>query len=285
MSLILPPFYFADCTDNFSGTTPAGTNPGTTITASATPNTDGTAVSLIAAVAHDVHFLVVGIGGRSTTSTVDSASLLDILVDPAGGTSWSSMIDDLVAGFQPQLTSGSVGYMTYYMFPLFIKSGSSIGAQVRSATASQAVGLGVWVYGNPSRPDMWWCGSKVESLGITAASSKGTDITPGSTTATFTWTNVGATTSGRYGSIQFGQNGSDSSSTSNIGYHAQIGIGSARVPGTPTFVWQTSASENASREGFNQPIWCDIPEGTQLQVGACASGTAEVHDVALYGCY
>jgi hypothetical protein len=283
MSLILPPFYFADCTDNFSGTTPAAASPGATVTASASTNTDGTAASVIAAVGHDIHFLVVGIGNTSTTATVDSAALLDILVDPAGGTSWSSLIDDLVCGFSPILAAG-IGYSAYYMFPLFIKSGASIGAQVRCATGSQSFRVGCWVYGNPSRPEMWWCGSKVESLGINAASSKGTDITPGSTTATFTWTNVGSTTTGRYGAIQFGHNGSDNNATT-IGYHAQIGIGSARVPGTPTFIWQNSTSENTARSGFCMPIWCDIPEGTQLQVGACASGTAEVHDVALYGVY
>jgi hypothetical protein len=131
---------------------------------------------------------------------------------------------------------------------------------------------------------MWWCGSKVESLGINAGSSKGTDITPGSSTGTLTFTDVGSTTSGRYGAIQFGQNGSDSSASA-IGYYAQIGIGGARVPGTPTFYWANSTAETSGRTGFGQPIWCDIPEGTQLQVGACASGTAEVHDVALYGVF
>jgi hypothetical protein len=281
--LILPPFAFANCTDNFSGSTPTNSNSGTAVTAAAGANADGTAASLIAAVPHDIHYLVVGIGCVTAQSTTDTAALIDILVDPAGGTTWEACIDDLVCGFQAAMAA-TLGYNHFYHFPIWIPSGTSLGAQVRCATGSVSFRVGVWAYGNPSRPDLWWCGSKVESLGITAASSKGTDITPGSSTATFSWTNVGATTSGRYGAIQFAQNGSDNNSTA-IGYHAQIGVGSARVPGTPTFVWYNGTTEASVRHGHRGPIWCDIPEGTQLQVGACASGTAEVHDVALYGVY
>jgi hypothetical protein len=282
MSLILPPFAFAHCTDNLSGLTPeVGIALGTSVTAAAGANADGTAVSVIAALTHDVHYLTIGIGSAVSTTSVDTAALMDILVDPAGGTTWAAFIDDLVCGFCPAMSSGSIGLSQYYHFPVWIKSGSSIGAQVRSATASHGLQVVIWAYGEPSRPDAWWCGHQVESLGINAASSKGTDITPGSSTATFSWTNVGSATSGRYGAIQFGQNGSDGISAAQS-YHTQIGIGSARVPGTPTFNWGGNTTESSSRSGHGL-VWCDIPEGTQMQVGACCSGAAEVYDVALYG--
>jgi hypothetical protein len=285
MSLILPPFAFAHCTDNYAGgTPPVGASPGTAVTAGGSANADGTQVSLIAALAHDVHYLVVGVGGASSPSAIDTAALLDILVDPAGGTTWASFIDDLVCGVNAALTAGTVGMPTYYHFPIWLPAGASLGAQVRCATLSHPFRVAIWAYGNPSRPESWWCGQRVESLGIDAANSKGTDITPGSTTATFTFTNVGSTTAARYGAIQFGMNGSDSVAAA-LGYYAQIGIGGARVPGTPTFYWANSTGEAASRSGHNGPIPCDIPAGTQLQVGACSSGSAEVHDVALYGVY
>ncbi len=284
MALILPPFRFAHSVDSLEGNTPqASAITGTTVTAAGSANADGTAVSVLSSLAFDVHYLVVGVGTAIGGSTLDTASLLDVLVDPAGGTSWASLIDDLVVGFSPATGAGTVGLSHYYHFPLYIPAGSSLGAQVRSADISHPYRVVFWAYGAPSRPDMWWCGQKVESLGINAASSKGTDITPGSTTATFSWTNVGATTAGRYGAIQFGQNGSDNTSAA-IGYHAQIGIGSAKVPGTPTWYWSNGTTEVSARSGSG-PVWCDIPEGTQLQVGACASGAAEVHDVALYGVY
>lgn len=282
MSLILPPFRFAHSVDSLEGNTPNGNNvTGTIVTAGGSANTDGTAVSVLSSLAFDVHYLVIGVGSALSGSAADTAALLDVLVDPAGGTSWGSLIDDLVVGFSAVTGAGTGGLAHYYHFPLYIPATSSLGAQVRSATLSHPFRVVFWAYGTPSRPDMWWCGQKVESLGISAASSKGTDITPGSTTATFTWTNVGATTSGRYGAIQFGENGSDSSATA-ISYHAQIGIGSAKVPGTPTWYWSNGTTEMSARSGFG-PVWCDIPQGTQLQVGACASGVAEVHDVALYG--
>lgn len=284
MALILPPFAFSNCTDNIAGATPVASQPGTAVTAAGSANTDGTQVSLLAAVAHDVHYIVIAVGNTSGTSAVDTAALLDILIDPAGGTTWAAFIDDLVIGFSGVLTGGTVGLTQHYHFPIYVPSGASLGAQVRSATASAAFRVGIWAYGNPSRPESWWCGQKVESVGIDAANSKGTDITPGSTTGTFTFTNVGSVTSARYGAIQFGQNGSDSVAAA-LAYHAQIGVGGARVPGTPTFAWTNSTGEVSARAGHYGPIWCDIPEGTQLQVGACSSGAAEVHDVALYGIY
>jgi len=285
MSLILPPFAFADCTDNLSGSTPpAGNAIGTSFTSGGSQHTDGTAVSVISALTHDVHYLVVSFGGVSGTATADTACLADILIDPAGGTSWTALINDLVIGFMPVLTGGQVGHQIYYYFPLWIPAGASLGVQSRCNVVSWQSRVCMWAYGNPSRPDMWWCGQGVESLGINAASSKGTDITPGSTTATFSWTNVGSPTSYRYGAIQFGQNGSDATATA-IGYFAQIGVGGARLPGSPTFYWANDTSERSARTGCCNPIWCDIPAGTQMQVGACASGSAEVHDVALYGVY
>lgn len=276
------PLAFARCTDNLTGTPPT-TSVGLSLTSGAGANGDGTAGALLSALAHDVHLLVIGIS-NGASNTLATNALLDILKDPAGGTSWASMIDDLVCGFAATATQGTISLSQYFFFPLFIPAGTSLGAQVRCSNGSNNKRVAVWAYGEPNRPDMWWCGQGVESLGINAASSTGTTITPGASGAAGTYTNVGGTTSHRYGAVQFAIQGPDSNATAKGGYW-NIGTGSARLPGSPTVFTSMSTSESMARGGMCMPIFCDIPAGTQLQLAGTLDGAAEDYNGAIYGVY
>jgi hypothetical protein len=279
MSLILPPWYFANEVDNNTGT-PNASSPGTSVTPG-TSNADGTAVSVLSGLSFDAHYLVVGLSGF-LVSTAAFYCLLDVLADPAGGTSWGSFIDDLVCGMTVA-QAATVGTELWYYFPVFIKSGTSLGVQAR--TSHSAAGAGkviMYAYGNPSRPEMWWCGQKVETLGVTAASSVGTNVTPGNSGAFGSWTTIGTSTQ-RYGAIQHAHNGTDSSSAA-LGYYWQIGAGSQQLPGSPTLYTCMGTGESGARSG-HQLIHCDIPASTTLQLRATCSGTAEVHNCAIYGVY
>lgn len=282
--LSLPPFFFANAASNIIGTPPAAL-PGVNFTARG-GNVDGPQVAVIGAINFDVHYLKIGIGGINFTAG-NTCALADILIDPAGGTSWSSFINDLLCGYSPTPAAGTVPISVWYHFPIYIPAGASLGIQARSAnTGNTASGrCVVEAYGNPSRPDMWWCGSSVESLGITAASSDGTRHTPGNSGAFSSWASLGTTTTGRYGCIQFGLNGSDATAAA-IGYTWQIGYGSTQLRGSTNIYAAVSTAESISRTNINNgPIWCDIAPGTQMQVRGTASGTAEQFGVALYGVY
>ncbi len=279
--LMVPAFYFANQVDNNTGTPPA-VNVGTNFTANAN-NADGTAVSVLSALAFDVHYLIIGIGGLSATSA-NGQALLDVLYDPAGGTAWSSLIDDLVCGFTLVPSAGVNTIQQFYHFPIYIKSGTSLGVQARTLhTSNIATGRVVmFAYGNPSNPGMWWCGQKVESLGINASTSSGTDVTPGN--AVFSsWATIGTSTA-NYGSVQFGLNGSDATSAT-LGVYWQIGYDSTQLPGSPTFYNSTGTTEVSSKVGFGQIIWCNIVSGTIMQARAIANGAAETYNVAIYGVY
>lgn len=278
-----PPWSFADYTSNLTGTPPAATV-GTNFTAGAN-NTDGSAVSVLSALGHDVHYLVVGIGGISASAANHNA-LMDVLADPAGGTSWGSFIDDLMAGFTPIPTAGTIGIQSWYHFPIYIPAGTSLGVQARSANATAATAgrVVMYAYGNPSRPEMWWCGSKVESLGVNASSSLGTAVTAGNSGSWGSWTNIG--TSGyEYGAVQFGLNGTDGASAA-VGYYWQIGYGSNQLPGSPDFYASVSTAESAARTGFCQPIFCNAPASTTWQTRGKCSGTSEPSaNMGIYGVY
>lgn len=282
MSLILPGSpSWAYCTDNLTAT-PDAALPGTTVP-SGSGNADGTTTQILAALAHDVCYLVIGIGGMGATTTgEDNSCLLDVLIDPAGGTAWASFIDDLICGYHSTQIAGRDSLNVWYHFPVWIKDGTAIAVRCRKNGATSNNGQVVmYAFGGPKNPSMWWCGRKVESLGINASTSKGTAVTPGAS-GSYSWTNIGTSTR-RYGAIQVGIGGSDSSMQAK-GFKWQIGVNSARLGGTPTIYTSDSTSEICQRAGMCMPIFKHVKAGTTLQVGgACSTTAPEAHDCAIYG--
>ncbi len=280
MSLMIPggpAFQFE--VDNLTGTPPAQSSPGTSFT-SGGGNADGTAVSILSALASDVHYLSLVVGSDGT-ATEDNSCLMDVLIDPAGGTAWVDKISDLIIGFTQAAASGALTIA--YHFPLYCKSGSSIGVQARKNGATgSACRIQMWAFGEPKNPHAWWCGQKVESLGVTAATSKGTQHTPGATGTYSSFATIGTSTR-RYGAIQIGVMG-DSGVTAGRGYYGQIGASSAQLKGTPT-VWAGATTAEQGARGVPGPIFVDIPAGTALQYRATSSGTADNQSVAFYGVY
>lgn len=278
MSLIVKPPSWGHCTTNITGTPTA--NAGTQVTAGAN-NADGSSAALLTNVSHDVEFLVIGFHSYNI-STGNGSTLVDILIDPAGGSSWSTdpVINDLLAG-QTLGTGNALPVTWWYFFPLWLKSGCSIGARARTAhTATIAGRVIVCAYGGNANPASWWCGQSVESVAITAASSKGTDHTAGNTGAYSAWTNLGSTLSKPCGALQFGVHGTNSDTTqASNAYFFEFGVGSTRIG--PPIIRCTNTSE-AGWVSPSGPIFCALPSGTQLQVRGSCSGTAEVIDVAAY---
>jgi hypothetical protein len=277
------PFYFAHTTDSFVGTPPT-TIVGTLFTAGAN-NADGAAVGVLPALGHDVHYLILGIGGVNS-STDDSDALLDVLVDPAGGTAWAEFISDLICGYSPTPNS-AIQLECWYHFPIFVRAGSSIGVRARCAhTAAITTGrVAMFAHGDPSRPDRWWCGQAVETLGVNPASSGGTNVTPGGSNAFGAWTNIGDATGARYGAIQMGFNG-PGATTNADNMHLEIGYGSTKLPGSQTWHAAYQTTESCFRKMPQILTPCDIPAGTQMQARAKANAASpQVVDVAIYGVY
>lgn len=284
MSLILPMFSFGRCTSNLDSGTPPAATVGTNFTAGLN-DTDGTAVTVLSALDHDVHFLVIEIGGISV-STGNGNALADILVDPAGGTSWTALIEYLMCGFTSIPTAGTIGLNQRYAFPIFIKAGTSIGIRSRTAhTANITSGRVVmWAYGEPSRPDMWWCGQAVQRMNIEqSVSASAINVTPGN--AVFgSWASSGTILDRKYRALQFALGGSDSSAVA-IGCYWEIGLNSTKIPGTPTFYTSMATTEVMARVGFGVPIFVNLPESGQLQCRGIANAAAEAYSFGFWGVY
>lgn len=176
--LLTPANEFQTFITNF-GSTYSSFGQGTSVNAHAsTANTKGTAVSLIsgASVTEDVYAMKIEFHAGASAGAI-RRYLADILIDPAGGTSWSVAIPNLfVCGPSTTFT----GY--HYYFPLYLKSGTSIGCQQQCSTANNSIRVNVTLFCKPSRPDLVKCGSKVEAFGVTTGTTSGTSFTPGSET-------------------------------------------------------------------------------------------------------
>ena len=285
MSLIVPPFAFAHCTTNTATDPPSSAAcAGTAFSTNGTINVESATTSAISALTHDCHYIVIGVCGHNS-STANAKGCIDIMVDPAGGTSWSELIADLAFGHTADVVAGTNLFQRYYHFPLYIKSGSSLGFRNRVLVdTSSGPFIGIWCYGEPSRPDMWWCGQKVETLGISGLTNYGVNVTPGATGAWGSWTNIGASTQ-PYGSVQLGIHGSDGAVLAQ-GYFWEIGYGSTALPGAPRVYTAGSTLEYFAASCLNEyPIWCDVPASTTWQVRGAASGTGEIYSFSIYGVY
>jgi hypothetical protein len=282
MGLILPggPDW-GQCSHNIAGT-PSLTGIGTQCTAGAT-NADGSAVTLLSALTHDCEYLRIGVSGETITATQNNTTLLSILYDPAGGTSWQTLIPSLlVATIAP---SASAPYALYYDFPIWVPAGASIGAQARSAAATTPPVMRVQAqaFGSNRNPASWWCGQRVEAIGIDAANSRGTSHTAGNTGAFSSWANLGSPLSIGCGALQWGLGGTFNSATwLLLFYEFHFGVSSTMI-GAP-IMHSINTTEQSWRTSPG-PIFRALPAGAQLMVRGTSSGTAAAQNVAAYAVY
>lgn len=169
-----------------------GANPGSTIGTSVVPgasNVEGswTQIASGANIAQDCYWLYVQTHSGATSGQAKN-QLLDIGVDPAGGSSYTAVISNLQIGSSPTLTQAG---NREYVFPLFIKAGSSVAVRVQGSNATAGtVRVAARFYGFPSRPEAVPVGSFSQTFG-TITNSNGQSFTPGNA-ADGTWVDLGA---------------------------------------------------------------------------------------------
>lgn len=173
---------------HFSNFTTPSSTPGTSVTPGAS-NAEGswTQVASSANMAYDSQLMYIAIGGGNSTGVAKN-HLLDIGVDPAGGTSYTAIISNIVCGQTQAVTTG----FDQFVFPLFVKAGSSVAVRVQgSHSTAGTVRVVADFFGRPTNPEMVPCGSYSETIG-TITNSNGTSITPGNA-AEGSWTSLGTT--------------------------------------------------------------------------------------------
>lgn len=259
------------------------TRPASTWGTSITPgnNSYGSYASLLSSLTYDCYFVKVQILAGATSNQARDL-IVTIGIDPAGGTSYQTWIPDLLGS---NASAGNIigGGFLYY-FPLYAPAGSQIAAKasVNNATVG-TVRVMIQLFGQPSRPDAIWCGSSVEAVGIVSGSSRGTTVTPG-TTSDGSWTSLGTTTQ-RCLFWQLGAGLNDAAMAGDVSFTCDLstGDGTNQSPIITDVLMGTTALEQMALA--NSPEgWRDVPAGATIYGRMQGSGTAESnHSLAAYG--
>lgn len=169
-----------------------GANPSSTIGTSVVPgasNVEGswTQIASGANIEQDCYWLYFQVHSGALAAT-SKQHLLDIGVDPAGGTSYSAVVSNLAVGCSPALT---VAGNREFVIPFFIAAGSSVAVRIQGNQATAGtVRVAARFYGQPTRPEVVPRGAFSQTFG-TITNSNGPTITPGNA-ADGSWVDMGA---------------------------------------------------------------------------------------------
>lgn len=262
----------------------ASTRPAAKLGTDCTPgnNTKGSYSQILTALSDATYYMRVCFSSVGASAVAKNA-LVDIGIDPAGGSSYSVLVPDLMASCAAAY--GTLGGV-WYEFPIYIPAGATVATRgsVNSGTVG-TITTAIQLFGRPSRPDLLRYGTGVVAFGVTAASSSGTAVTPGGASEG-TYTQIGSATDRRLWWWQVGWGINDSTMTAAL-LHIDLAIGDATAKQTviqDQLVITTSAELLTS---FNppSPIY-DAPVGANVYVRARHSGTADSSNSAIvYGVY
>jgi hypothetical protein len=164
------------------------TSPGTSVTPGAS-NAEGSATVLATGsnLANDVYGVLLIIQGGNT-SAQSKNHLLDLGWDPAGGTSYTWVVNNLTCG------GSGPGDRPYVVFlPLKIPAGSRVACRIQGNNATAGtVTVVAHFFGRPTNPETVWAGDYSETIG-TITNSRGPLVTPGSSAGEGSWTSLGTT--------------------------------------------------------------------------------------------
>jgi hypothetical protein len=247
-----------------TSTTPS-TTPGTSITAGS--GTKGAWGQILSALSKDVFEIILWINAGNANAT-QRDYLIDIGIDPAGGSSYTPIISNILA----HQASNAVDGGRWYYFPIRIKSGCTVGARAQGNGAN-TIRVFARAHGQPSHPELIRSGRYSETVGVSG--NGGTSITPGNSGAEGTWTSIGTTTR-RTWFWQLCAGFSGSTTTSQM-YFVDLAYGDDSnkiilIQDLPLFHPGT-----AERTGNPLAItgYGNVPGGATLYVRASASGTAD----------
>lgn len=287
MGLILPggPDW-AYCSHNVSGTLAVATI-GVSVV-SGVNDADGTPVTVLSALAHDVEYLRLLLAVTNADATNDNNALMTLLIDPAGGTSWQTLVSYLYVGGlmsteRGTTTLGSGAPSGCYDLPIWIPAGASIGAMVRQANpfGAQTIKVFAQAFGGNRNPASWWCGQRVSTIGITASRSTGQSHTPGNSGSFSSWANLGSPLGAACGALQFISGGEYAFNGTwlEVFYHMEFGVAGARI-GPP--LMRLITDQERGWWAPTGPIFKSLPAGTQLQVRGAGHTTSQAISVAAY---
>ena len=205
------------------------------------------------------------------TGTASKQHLLDLAYDPAGGTSYTSVLfSDWACGCSAvtNATSGGTGGQIIH-FPCKIPSGSAIAARVQGSNGTAGtVRVEMVLYGKPSRPELWRPAAYSETLGYSSG-TLGTSFTPGNA-AWGSWASLGTTTKKHFWAQAGIQVDNGTQTISWMHYQVAIGDGTNMHVIIDSTFKSTTNEDNSTDLQF--PCTWEIPSGSTLYIRGNNSG-------------
>jgi hypothetical protein len=268
-----------------------GTRPATNFGTSVTPgnNTYGSYASVMsgATLTDDCFELWINFNSVGASASARD-TICTIGLDAAGGTSFTDFITHLLcssAGLYQQSAGGGNG--VWYRFPIFIKSGTSIGCKASQNNASPAaMRCHIIAFCKPSRPELLRVGSYVDTFGAVTGSSAGTAITPG-TTSEGAYVQMGSNVTKDYFYVEWGWGDNTTAQANNVTHiDVAVGDGTNKRIVVPNGVIASDAVEVVHKPNF-QGVYATVANGdgvyTRGQSGPNAASTTASTAVYLVG--
>lgn len=255
---------------------------GTTVTAAGSAHTKGSWQEIIASTQQRASAIMVSLANVGVATT-NARMLVDIGI--GASTQEVVLIPDLNAG-NAAPWANTPGGGAFYIFPLFIPAGARIAARCQASAASDTVQVMVWLIGGPRLPGQF-VGTRVTAYGVNAANSRGTAITPGSTSAYGTAVQLAASTANPIRYLQVGMDTGTDTTGTNMRGMLRLGLGT-----TPTYfvegipIGESTTVENMEFRQANlllSKMNFNIPSASDLRASAMVSGTGEARSLIVYG--
>jgi hypothetical protein len=256
---------------------------GTLLTASTAHAEPASKTELIAATSFDSYWVNVYVHSTSTAATITD-SLLNIYIGGSG--SEQLLIPNLLAGWVDGLALGNGTWIRSYGFPLRVPAGSRISATLRALIASDTARVWVELLGGDLIPH--WVGTNVEAIGAVTTSSRGTQVTPGSSvegTLTRLGANDAAATNVHdWGFVYPAAVGGPDTTLTGLKSNVDICTSTGVIPGLEDFEWGTNQNETSL--DYDVGRFAFIPAGPPaLYARIHANGALEAQSVIVYGVY
>lgn len=247
-------------------------------------NTKGTYAQIFtgAEVANDVFGVLININSGFVAAAIKDA-LIDIGVDPAGGTAYTVLVPDLATGGTYSYTVAAGG--SWFYFPIWIKAGSTIAARASTNNATPGtVRVLMCLYGKPRHPSLVRVGTYVTSVGVVAATSRGTVVVPG-TTSEGAWTSLGTPTKEHWFWQTGGGVGDTTATLATI--HGDLAAGDAT---NKRIILEDERILISASEEYGKPLhplaacYVTVPANVEIWARLQSSTTVDTnHSVAAYG--
>lgn len=258
---------------------------GPSITAGGTANTKGAYGQLIAAAGFDASFIYLEWNSTFTANT-DTSSLMDIAIDPAGGTSYTVIVSNMLCGS----VGGPVQVGTRSMLiPVSIPRGSSIAARYQSVSAGHTMQIGCRLYGgvHPNQPRLHR--GPLITYGVTEATSSAINVVnAGSPNTKGAWAAIGTASRQHSGVVVGLQLGTGTTGNERPFY--DIGMDPAGGTAYTTIIPEiaaasSTAEEMVSADPVSAILHVSIPSGATFAARgqSAGGGGQDIFDIAVYG--